>query len=352
MLPSMTMQLQSLTRRMAQTSLRGSVATRDFGKFAPVDKKSRKKSAKERQAQVTKVQPNTNPMQLDVQKFRQPMNFDETGNVGIVQENMMKQLRSMREHPTDIEEQMRDFDYLTADPGSLEDLVGQRRALMDLETEAERKDFLRDINEAIEQERQALMDLGDDDYNERPADEIDHQVQGRGELDEYIGDWSEVLVTVDRVQKVQKGGTMLRYRALVVGGNYKGVVGFGVGKANGPDEATKLASRKAKKNIIFVEPYHGCGLTSDLVGKHNSCKVFLRAVGLNRNLRGNPLVKEILARAGITRCTAKSHGNRNPYNVVQATFKALLTHESIEEIAMKRGRRYLNLDRAKRLQIK
>lgn len=144
---------------------------------------------------------------------------------------------------------------------------------------------------------------------------------------------------------------MVRFRALIVGGNYKGVVGFGVGKANSPDEATKIASRKAKKNIIFVEPYKGCALTSDLVGKHNSCRVFLRAVGLNRNIRGNPLVKEILVRAGITCCTAKSHGNRNPYNVVRATFKALLTHESIEDVAMKRGRRFLNLDRAKRLQI-
>ena len=339
---------------MAQTSLGGSIASRDFGKFAPIDKKKKKKSAKHRQRQVEPVKPNLNPMHIDVQKFRQPVNLDvldKPGNLGTAAELVLKKMRSERERRTDVEEEIRDFDYLTADPGSLEDLVGERRALMDFGTEEERRTFVHDVEKAIEEERHALMELGNDDCNDRPADEQIAMAQPNEDPADYIGDWSEVLVTVDRVQKVQKGGTMMRYRSLVVGGNYKGVIGFGVGKANAPDEATKLASRKAKKNIIFVEPYNGCGLTGDLVGKHNSCKIFLRAVGLNRNLRGHPLVKEILARAGITCCTAKSQGNRNPYNVVQATFKALVTHESIEEVAMKRGRRFLNLDRAKRLQI-
>jgi ribosomal protein S5 len=54
---------------------------------------------------------------------------------------------------------------------------------------------------------------------------------------------------------------------------------------------------------------------------------------------------------GITNVVAKAHGSRNHYNVVRATFKALLTHESLEEIAMKRGVRLINLQRARRLQI-
>ncbi len=33
-----------------------------------------------------------------------------------------------------------------------------------------------------------------------------------------FGPWSETIVRVDRVQKVQRGGTMVRYRALVIGG--------------------------------------------------------------------------------------------------------------------------------------
>jgi small subunit ribosomal protein S5 len=68
-------------------------------------------------------------------------------------------------------------------------------------------------------------------------------------------------------------------------------------------------------------------------------------------LHGHPLIVEILKYAGISDACGKSHGNRNPYNVVYATFKALMTHESLEEIAMKRGKKLLNLQRARRLGI-
>lgn len=160
-----------------------------------------------------------------------------------------------------------------------------------------------------------------------------------------------MVVRVDRVQKVQKGGTLVRYRALVVGGNTRGCAGFGVAKANSPQEATALASRMCKRNIFFVQPFAGSALTRDLAGRHNSCKVTLLAVQPHFGLHGHPLIMDILLYAGITDCTAKSYGNRNQYNVVRATFKALATHESMEQIAMKRGKRLMNLERAQRLQI-
>jgi small subunit ribosomal protein S5 len=161
----------------------------------------------------------------------------------------------------------------------------------------------------------------------------------------------EALITVDRVQKVQRGGTMLRYRALVIGGNLNGCAGFGIGKASNPNDATEIASRMARRNIFFVDRYQGSGLTRDLVGRHNSCKVILRSVQPNRGLAGHDLVELILKYFGISDCSCKTHGNRNVYNVVYATFKALMTHESLEEIALKRGKRLLSLERAKQLQV-
>ena len=160
-----------------------------------------------------------------------------------------------------------------------------------------------------------------------------------------------MLVRVDGVQKVQRGGTLLRYRALVIGGNAKGCAGFGIAKAGSPVEAQNAASRMCKRNVFFVDRHNGSGLTRDLVGKHNSCRVHLYAVDAQRGLHGNPLVCEILAFFGIADCTAKTYGNRNQFNVVRATFKALLTHESLEDIALKRGKRLMNLERAKRLNI-
>jgi small subunit ribosomal protein S5 len=146
-----------------------------------------------------------------------------------------------------------------------------------------------------------------------------------------------------------RGGRIESYRALVIGGNLNGCAGFGVGKAFEPEDAVEIACRMARRNIFFVDRYRNSGLTRDLVGRQNSCRVFLRAT--DNGLRGNPLCCEIMKLMGISNVVAKAHGNRNHYNVVRATFKALMTHESLDDIALKRGLRLVNLQKAKRLQV-
>jgi len=55
--------------------------------------------------------------------------------------------------PPDIEAQLRAVDYLTAAPGSTEDMVGERRGAMDTWTEEERKAFTESLDDLIEEER-------------------------------------------------------------------------------------------------------------------------------------------------------------------------------------------------------
>jgi len=260
----------------------------------------------------------------------------------------------------DIETVLRDINTIVAPRGSTEALIGARRALLEMETEEERKEYENTLQKILDEERIRSLELGQDDLPER-SEEEDELFQDEEERELELAqsydiqphhNWSETVIRVDRVQKVTKGGTILRYRCLVVGGNTKGFAGFGIGKANGPQEAAALASRLCKKNIFFTPRYLGSGITHDLVGKHNSCRVYLRAVPIGFGLKGHDLIQEILGAFGITDCSAKSHGNRNIYNVVYATFKALLTHESVEDIAMKTGKRLINLERAKRLQLK
>lgn len=182
------------------------------------------------------------------------------------------------------------------------------------------------------------------------------------------------MIRVDRNIKLWRGGRIQSYRALVIGGkkndcyvfmevtascqvisglalllgNLNGCAGFGTGKAQDPQAAVIAASRKCKRNIFFVDRYQNSSLTRDLVGKANSCKVILRAT--HKGLRGNPLCMEILKYFGITNASAKCvHGNRSQFNVVRATFKALATHESMEDVAFKRGRRIVSVDRGRRL---
>ena len=158
-----------------------------------------------------------------------------------------------------------------------------------------------------------------------------------------------MLVGVNRGIKLWRGGRLESYRALMIGGNCNGCGGFGIGKSTDPIKAVELAGRRAKRNIFFVDRYQGNGLTQDLVGKMNSTKVIIRAT--DNGLRGNELCTEILKRFGITNAVAKAHGKRHPWNVVRATFKALVNHESIEEISLKRGKRLVSMDRAMRMQI-
>jgi small subunit ribosomal protein S5 len=263
-----------------------------------------------------------------------------------------QQHRPISKNMTDVEAQLRMMDFFTSDPGSTEDLVGSRRAVAMEALEGENTDaILAEIDRLVDKERIEYMELppsdpvGVDDLEKetnKGSSQIPHNQLAHGE-------WGELLIRTDRVCKMWRGGRIESYRALVVGGNLCGCGGFGVGKAFEPEDAVEIACRMAKRNIFFVDRYRGRGLTRDLVGRQNSCKVYLRST--NNGLRGNPLSCEILKLMGITNVVAKAHGSRNHYNVVRATFKALLTHESLEEIAMKRGVRLINLQKAKRLQI-
>jgi small subunit ribosomal protein S5 len=285
-------------------------------------------------------------------------------------------LENHRLEDDSVDESLRMVDYYLSQRGSIEDLVGERRALAtDFDTEEERETFLAELERIEEEDRNKDMSV----ENQSPTwlnkvakkaststklysrfseddDAMDDGTDEDKDPDVYLdpnqlahGDWSEMLIQVDRNVKLWRGGRLESYRALVIGGNLNGCGGFGIGKSTDPIEAVNKASRICKRNIFFVERYQGNGLTRDLAGKQNSCKLIIRAT--DNGLRGNELVREILKRFGITNAVAKAHGNRSVYNVVHATFKALMTHESLEDIALKRGKRIVSLDRAMRLQI-
>lgn len=267
-----------------------------------------------------------------------------------------------------VEDDLRAADYFTAEAGTTEELAFERRVLA-RESPEDRARFLADIDEVIQEGQRLTMDFEDesmhtyklpqkalkDDFSDLLGEDDDDDDDGDDDENRIDpnqlahGEWSEMLVGVNRSIKLWRGGRLESYRALMIGGNCNGCGGFGIGKSPDPIKAVVLAGRRAKRNIFFVDRYQGDGLTQDLVGKMNSTKVIIRAT--DNGLRGNELCTEILKRFGITNAAAKAHGNRHPWNVVRATFKALVNHESIEEIALKRGKRLVSMDRAMRMQI-
>lgn len=313
--------------------------------------------------------------------------MDDAGNederdLGIEAAQFTKELRrgqAIRNSPggdlhDEMEEGLRISDYLTAEPGSTEEQIFERRAMEHM-TDEEKKEFEKNFQELKEKAEKIHFEAMESDEERTlkpPKPKKGAQFDGLFMTDEeredfYAGDsqdpedtnfefnrrahgeWTNMVVDVRRGIHLWRGGRLETYRAMVVGGNLNGCGGFGVGSHKEPLKAVAIASRKARRNIFFVDRYQGNGLTRDLVGTQNSTKVIIRAV--DNGIRGNPLMKEILLRFGIRNASCKAHGKRHLWNVVRATFKALCTHESMEDICMKRGRRILSIDRALRLKV-
>ena len=165
------------------------------------------------------------------------------------------------------------------------------------------------------------------------------------DADAPLGDWAETIVSIGRTQKVLKGGIQVSFRALVVIGNLQGAGGFGVGKGRSAIDAMRFASAYARRNLFFVDRYRETALVHDVQGRHNNCVVRIVAVPPGRGMTAGDTVGTILQQMGLSNFSAKVHGRRNPYSVVRATFAALSTHQSIEQIALKRGRRLLEVER-------
>ncbi|MCI9403613.1 MAG: 30S ribosomal protein S5, partial [Oscillospiraceae bacterium] len=78
-------------------------------------------------------------------------------------------------------------------------------------------------------------------------------------------EYSEKLVSLNRVSKTVKGGRIMKFAALMVVGDEKGNVGFGTGKAAEVPEAIRKGIEDAKKNMIRVS-VSGTTIPHEVIG--------------------------------------------------------------------------------------
>ncbi len=149
----------------------------------------------------------------------------------------------------------------------------------------------------------------------------------------------EKLVHVNRVAKTVKGGRTMSFAAVVVVGDQKGRVGFGSGKAAEVPEAVVKATNEAKKNMVRIPLREGRTLHHDVTGHFGAGKVVLRTAPAGTGVIAGGPMRAVFEVLGVQDVVAKSLGSNNPYNMIKATFNALLSINSPRMIAAKRGKK-------------
>ena len=144
------------------------------------------------------------------------------------------------------------------------------------------------------------------------------------------------LVSVGRITKVVKGGRRMRFNALVVIGDGKGLVGFGTGKAHEVPDAIKKATKDAEKNLIKV-PLYRTTLPHEVIGHYGSGSVLLKPAVPGTGISAGGPVRAIMELAGVEDVLSKCLGSNTPVNVVRATFAGLKQLRNVEQVAEMRG---------------
>ncbi|MBQ0053536.1 MAG: 30S ribosomal protein S5 [Bacteroidales bacterium] len=144
------------------------------------------------------------------------------------------------------------------------------------------------------------------------------------------------LVAVRRVTKVTKGGRHFSFAAIVVVGDEKGVVGYGLGKANEVTTAIAKGVEDAKKNLIRV-PLSKETIPHEQEAKFGGARVFMKPAAPGTGVKAGGAMRAVFESVGIHDVLAKSKGSSNPHNLVKATIVALSQIRDAYTIAGLRG---------------
>ena len=147
----------------------------------------------------------------------------------------------------------------------------------------------------------------------------------------------ERVVYLNRVSKTVKGGRVMKFSALVVVGDGKGTVGYGLGKAAEVSEAILKGIAHAKKNlqkVVLAETT----IPHEVIGIFGAGKVLLKPAPVGTGVLAGGAVRAVMEAAGISNIRAKCLRSNNPQNVVKATMQGLLSLRGPEEVARIRGK--------------
>jgi len=144
------------------------------------------------------------------------------------------------------------------------------------------------------------------------------------------------LVAIQRVTKVTKGGRNFSFAAIVVVGDEKGVVGYGLGKAGEVTSAIAKGIEDAKKNLYRI-PLNGETIPHEMEAKFGGARVFMKPAAPGSGVIAGGAMRAVFESVGVHDVLAKSKGSSNPHNLVKATVHALMEMRDAYQVAGVRG---------------